>query len=189
MTQSWGAGVFDRLYEASEDPWQFQTSAYEQAKYAHTVKALGGERFARGLEIGCSIGVLTRLLAERCDHLLAIDASKPGLALAQRRCADLAHVIFARALVPADWPQGCFDLLVFSEILYFLSEADVRKTAVRAAAALAANGMVVLVNWTGATDTPCTGHRAAEVFADASGLQTRSSEAATSYRLDVLSAG
>ena len=52
-----GAAYFEALYAADEDPWDFTTSAYERAKYDRTVAALGDRRFARGLEVGCSIGV------------------------------------------------------------------------------------------------------------------------------------
>ncbi len=63
---------FDDLYAHDPDPWQFETSAYEAAKYDATLDALPIERFASALEVGCSIGVLTARLAPRCDELLAI---------------------------------------------------------------------------------------------------------------------
>ena len=58
---------FDAVYAASSDPWQFATSDYERAKYAATVAALPKPHFEQAFEIGCSIGVLTGLLAQRCS--------------------------------------------------------------------------------------------------------------------------
>ena len=51
---------FEGLYRKDADPWKFALSPYEQAKYDQTVLALGDEPVQRGLEIGCSIGVLTQ---------------------------------------------------------------------------------------------------------------------------------
>ena len=85
------ADYFDELYAGDPDPWGFETSAYEQAKYAATIDALEGRRYAGALEIGCSIGVLTARLAEHCDALLAVDAAQAAAdaraRAARRRCA------------------------------------------------------------------------------------------------------
>ena len=67
---------FDALYAADPDPWNFAASPYEQAKYALTLNAMPKPRYRSALEVGCSIGVLTRLLASRCDAVLAIDAAR-----------------------------------------------------------------------------------------------------------------
>ena len=188
MSLSWDAAVFDRLYAQSDDPWNFSGSAYEKAKYAHSLSVLGDRMFPRGLEVGCSIGVLTRLLAARCENLLAIDGSQPALTLARRRCPDLHGVRFARAQVPAEWPDQVFDLMVFSEVLYFLDSADLTAVAEKAAHSLAPSGLIVLVNWTGETNTPTGGDEAARHFIRASGLQSRHTAREPLYRLDVVAA-
>ena len=86
------AGYFDELYAGDPDPWGFETSAYEQAKYAATVDALEGRRYATALEIGCSIGVLTARLADRCDALLAVDAAQAATESASERLAAVRNV-------------------------------------------------------------------------------------------------
>jgi 2-polyprenyl-3-methyl-5-hydroxy-6-metoxy-1,4-benzoquinol methylase len=99
---------FQRLYDASPDPWGFASNPYEQAKYRETLLALGDRRFASGLEIGCSIGVLTRMLAPHCDALLGVDLVEQPLQAARTRCADQPRVRFQRMQVPAAWPAGQF---------------------------------------------------------------------------------
>ena len=116
---------------ASADPWAFRTSAYEQEKYRRTIAALGERRFRSGFEPGCSIGVLTRMLARRCDALLAADIVEEPLHTARRYAADLPWVRFARLRIPAEWPDGRFDLIVLSEVLYFLSPRDIATVAAR----------------------------------------------------------
>jgi SAM-dependent methyltransferase len=190
MSGSWSVDTFDRLYAASDDPWRVQTSQYEQAKYAATLAAIPGARSAAAFEAGCSIGVLTRALAARCDSVLAVDVSEAALRLARARCRDLPSVRFARMALPRGWPGGeTFDLMVFAEVLYFMDATDLRLTAAQAAASLGASGSVVLVNWIGETDTPMTGDAAADLFITASGLALESQTRAPGYRLDVLRNG
>jgi trans-aconitate methyltransferase len=181
---------FDQLYAADPDPWRFATSAYERAKYLVTLAALPARRFASGLEVGCSIGVLTRLLAAQCDRLLGVDVSAAPLVQARRSCADLRHVNFRQARVPVEWPAGRFDLIVLSEVLYFLSPAQIAATARRLEGCLLPGAAVVAVNWLGDTDTECDGDAAAELMIAATrGRLTRRLQLRMPrYRLDVFTA-
>ena len=188
MTESRRAEHFRRLYRAKDDPWDFTTSAYEQEKYRRTLAAVAGRRFVSGLEVGCSIGVLTRMLAGQCDRLLGIDIVEEPLAAARARCGDLPSVTFERMAVPEAWPDGVFDLIVLSEVLYFLSGEDIDLCAARAVDSLHPGGVVLLVNWLGRSDDPTPGDAAAERFIAACGLRVIWQERGVGYRLDVLHA-
>ena len=181
---------FDRLYATDPDPWKFASSEYERDKYAATLAALPRPRFARAFEVGCSIGVLTRQLAARCDAILAVDVAEAALQAAATRCQDQPHVQFARMVVPQDWPPGAFDLILFSEVLYYLNDTD-RAAATRLSLqSLLPGGAIILVNWHGPTDGFCTGDDAAEAMtaACAPALRPITQQRAEKYRLDVLSA-
>lgn len=143
---SLGRDYFARVYAQSSDPWNFSTSAYEQAKYRATIAALGGRRFARALEIGCSIGVLTSMLAEHCAALTAIDINDQALEAARARCAQLGNVQFALMPFPHAAPDGPFDLIVMSEVAYYWSDEDLQAAADFAATA-AAGGTLELVHF------------------------------------------
>src|SRR5271156_2900408 len=87
---------FEQLYTADPDPFGYAISPYEKRKYAATIGGLPRARFRRAFEIGCSIGVLTRLLATRCDNLLAVDVSQASLASARMRCRAMRNVRLRR---------------------------------------------------------------------------------------------
>ncbi len=161
--KSWPAAVFNDLYASNIDPWQFGGD-YEQEKYDATIALLGERRFQSALEIGCSTGVLTRRLAPRCRSLLAIDFAPAALAKARANCADLPHVRFQEAAIPRGFPWGLFDLIVLSEVLYFLDPVDLRATAGHVAISMAPNAAVPMVNYLGPTDSPCGGDEAANLF-------------------------
>lgn len=189
-TASLPPSYFDGCYADDPDPWRFATSAYERAKYAATLEALPRQRYAAALEVGCSIGVLTEALAARCDAVLGIDGAARALARARERCGGLRHVRFETAQVPGQWPEGTFDLILLSEVVYFLDAGDVARLAERAKACLRPGGDVVLVHWTGPTHYPLSGDEAAERFiARSAGFLQVGHQARTgAYRLDVLRA-
>jgi predicted TPR repeat methyltransferase len=188
MTESRPAGHFQQLYQASADPWKFQTSTYEQAKYRRTVGALEGRRFGSGLEVGCSIGILTRMLAPYCERLLGVDIVEDPLADARARCADQPGVRFERMQVPGEWPDDRFDLIVLSEVLYFLSADDIGRCALHVKNTLLPGGVVVLVNWLGRTDDPSSGDLAPNRFilAAEAFLRVVRQERHEGYRLEIL---
>ncbi|MDE1895514.1 MAG: methyltransferase domain-containing protein [Rhodospirillales bacterium] len=161
------AAHFERLYASDPDPWCFLSSPYEQRKYDLTLATLGERQFANAFEAGCSIGVLTARLAPRCNALLAADMVETALESARQRCAAMHQVRLAKLRLPAQWPPGRFDLILLSEILYFLSPAEVTETAKHCRASLAPGGSVLLVNYTGPTDDPCSGDEAANIFSGA----------------------
>ncbi|MDR3535414.1 MAG: SAM-dependent methyltransferase [Acetobacteraceae bacterium] len=179
---------FDALYAQDADPWRFASSDYERAKYAATLAALPMARCDAAFEVGCSIGVLTRQLAERCSTLLAVDVAEAALAQARRRCAGLDRVTVQRMRIPGEWPDRQFDLIVLSEVLYYLSPIDVVRTAARTQASLAPGGTVLLVHYTLPMDYPCDGNEASEIFIATSGLAVIRQRREAQYRLDLLQA-
>lgn len=179
------AGYFEDLYAADPDPWDFATSPYEAAKYDATVAALPRSRYGAALEVGCAVGVLTTRLAARCDALLAIDVAERALAEARARCAGVAHVTFAQAAVPDETPAGPFDLVVVSEVGYYLSPPDLARFERQLAARVVAGGHVVLVHWTGPTDYPLTADTVHAAFRGGS-WEPVTSGGDPAYRLDVV---
>lgn len=156
---------FEEKYRSDIDPWQFRTSDYEREKYAATIDSLGSARYANALEIGCSIGVLTALLAKRCDQVLAIDGSSTAIAAARQ--ARVPNATFQVGTLPQDFPAGRFDLIMLSEVMYYFVEVDLVRVAALCTAALRPGGDIVLCHWLGETDYPLTGRAASDLFTQA----------------------
>jgi SAM-dependent methyltransferase len=182
-----GRDYFEQLYTQEPDPWDFDTSDYERRKYDATLAAIGaGHRDA--LEIGCSIGVFTRRLAEVCQALLAVDIAETALDAARRRCVDKANITFRRMQVPDELPAGRFDLILLSEVGYYWSRSDLDRFLGWVPGALEPGGLFVLVHWTGATNYPLTGDEVHDHAAMRACDRLRLIRTATTdrYRLDVL---
>ncbi|WP_394768231.1 PIG-L family deacetylase [Lacisediminihabitans sp.] len=160
-----GAGYFDDLYARRADPWRLSTRWYETRKRAITVASLPAPRYRHGLEIGCSIGTLTLELASRCDALLAVDLADGALDAARERLRGLRHVSFAKIDVTREFPPGQFDLIVVSEVGYYLSRRDLVDLFASVAAHLEPGGTVVLCHWRHpVSDYPLLGDEVHEIM-------------------------
>lgn len=139
--------LFDALHARSEDPWGYTSKWYEHRKRALTLAALPSRHYSAGLEIGCSVGALSAELAERCARFLAVDASSTALAHAAERLAHLPAAEVRHLTVPQDWPEGDFDLIVVSEVGYYLSRKELTALFERVKTALLPGGTLVLCHW------------------------------------------
>jgi SAM-dependent methyltransferase len=159
-------GHFRERYRASPDPYKLAERWYEARKYALTVALLPRERYGTAFEPGCSIGVLTERLSSRCDSLLACDAIPDAVAAAQSRTAGRPGVRVEQRVVPGEWPTGSFDLIVFSEILYYFDDADLSQMLRLGLLALRPGGHLIAVHWRRpAPDHPRGGDDVHEILA------------------------
>ena len=174
---------FERLYADKIDPWSVLTRSYERDKYEATLRSLGQGCYRHALELGCSIGGLTRLLAERCDALTAVDTSAIALQRARELCR-LPNISFVQAHLPdGDW-SGSYDLVVLSEILYYFSVPALVRLADQLARVVNKRTEFVVVHWTGETDYPLTGDRATELFQCLMRAELHQRERHAWYRLE-----
>jgi SAM-dependent methyltransferase len=140
-------GYFDAMYAASADPWGFTSRWYEIRKYAISLALLPEQRYESAFEPGCSIGVFSEMLAPRCGQLLACDLAAAAVRSAAARTASLPNVQVEQRALPGDWPDGTFDLIVFSEFLYYFAGHDLRRVLSVATAALRPGGSLLAVHW------------------------------------------
>ncbi|MCO8274878.1 nodulation S family protein [Actinoplanes sp. TRM 88003] len=138
---------FEHMYARSSDPWSFATRWYDARKHALTVASLPARRYQSAFEPGCSTGLLTARLAERCDHVLAVDAVPAAVASAATHLAAASNVSLRAGRMPADWPGDTFDLIVLSELGYYFDDGDLTTLLDRAVASLEPGGDLVAVHW------------------------------------------
>jgi SAM-dependent methyltransferase len=138
---------FDDLYAGNSDPWRLATRWYEERKRAITAASLPQRRYGSGLEIGCSVGELTAVLAERCDALLGVDISDAAVQTATRRTSGYPGVRIAELDATVDFPDGPFDLVVLSEIAYYWDSTTLRTLLAEVKRELDADANVVACHW------------------------------------------
>jgi SAM-dependent methyltransferase len=141
------ASYFDDMYARSPDPWGFTSRWYEARKYAITMAMLPKANYRDAFEPGCSIGVLSQLLAPRCEHLLSCDIATAAVKSAAKRTATRRNVRVQQRALPRDWPKGQFDLIVLSEILYYFAGPDLDQVLNLTVAALRPGASLLAVHW------------------------------------------
>ena len=179
---------FESLYQRQPDPWGYETSPYELQKYADTVAALPQQSYQSGLEIGGSIGVLTQRLAPYCQALLSLDVSPTAQARARQRLSGMPHVQLEIMQVPDQFPDRAFDLILMSEVGYYLCETDLEITKQQILQALVPGGHLLLLHWLErADDFQLSGEQVHDCFLAAKTcLKPLVSLRRPQYRLDVL---
>ena len=182
---STGRRYFAEMYESDGDPWDFESSAYEHRKYALTLASLPRPRYGSAFEPGCSIGVLTGMLAARCDHLLATDVVPAALVRARNRLASQRHVTLEQQAIPEDWPEAMFDLIVLSEIAYYFDASDLARVIALVVKSTGTGAQVLGVHWRGATDYPLSGDSVHEIIAATPELAPVVHHVETDFILDV----
>ena len=159
------APYFEGIHERRDDPWGFETRWYEQRKRDVTIASLPDERYARALEIGCSIGVLTERLTERTDDLLALDVSAVAVQRARERLGSRARV--EQADVLDDFPEGAFDLIVLSEVGYYFGREGLERVLDDIEGALTDDGVLLACHWRHpVADYPLSGDEVHETIRD-----------------------
>ena len=181
------AEYFDRIYAEDSDPWGFATRWYERRKYDLTLAALPRERYRSCFEPGCSIGVLTEGLAARCDRVLAVDGAEKALAVARARLAPHPGVRVRRERVPQWWPPERFDLVVVSEIGYYLDVTTLEALFDAAAGSLEQAGDLVAVHWRlHAADYPLRGDAVHDRLRDHAAFAPVAAYEEEAFRIDVV---
>jgi LmbE family N-acetylglucosaminyl deacetylase len=136
---------FTQLYD-EDDPWGVATTWYERRKRATVLAALPRERYGTAVEPACGTGILTRDLADRCDRVLASDPVPAAVRRCREHTADLPHVDVSVGALPV-LPAVPADLVVFSEILYYLNDEDLTASVDAAVDLLGPDGHLVAVHW------------------------------------------
>ena len=143
---------FERLYLESPDPWNYQTSVYERRKYEYVLaRALQQTSANRSvLEVGCSVGVFSRMLAERFERVTAIDVSKEALAAASHYNRDAGNIRFVHSDLQLFAARSFdkdeqYDAIFCAEILYYIEQKDVEIVCGQLEKYLSASGIIVLV--------------------------------------------
>lgn len=189
-SNSLNQSYFDSVYQANEDPWSFETSDYERQKYEATLAALPNARYHNAFEIGCSIGVLTKELTNRCDQILAVDASELPLKAARVRLASHTSVVIQQMSVPDEFPDARFDLILVSEVGYYFALPDLERLRKLIIDHLKPSGHLLLVHWTPFVhDYPLTGDQVHDFFGESAEpdgpLTNLTNRRAETYRLDL----
>jgi predicted O-methyltransferase YrrM len=178
---------FEARYRSDPDPWRYRASRYERDKYAATLAACGAGPFDDAVELGGSIGVFSAMLAPRCRRLTTIDFSATAVEQARLQLQPHPHAAAVVGEIPAAIQRRRFDLVVASEVLYYLTRETLLATLAALEQRMPPGGTLVCVHWRQpGPERPLSAAEVHEAVRAQPWLALQRSEPPTKYLLDVL---
>jgi len=185
---------FQQLYQQDDDPWKVRQRWYEHRKRNVVLACLPDQRYRRAFEPACGNGEFTAVLAQRAEHLTASDMSPEAVRLTRQRlqrehASDASRVTLECQRMPQDWPEDAvFDLIVISEMLYYLQEPELLRVRQRCINTLAPGGTLLLCHWRRPfADRLADTDTAHELFDESPSLHHLARHAEDDFLLDVWS--
>jgi len=127
LGMGWSAQEFQQRYAAkSQDAWGYLESAAHAERSARILRAFAGWQPQRVLEVGCAEGFLTKRLLLLANQVVACDLSDLAAARAAAHCAGVGSGLFLTMDIRRKIPEGKFDTCLLSDVLYYLSPAEIR---------------------------------------------------------------
>jgi SAM-dependent methyltransferase len=172
------------LYARTDDPWEVGAPCCEAERIDAVARALPRPRYQAALDIGCGNGELARRIAPRCVTYTGLDAVPAALAAARRAVPGAR---FVRAFLPCalpEAPRGAYDLVMLSEMLYFLDRDAIADLAGRIDDGHPESDVIV-VTWRGPTGHTLGGDSAFAAYVAATFRSWRTARLTDDYRIGV----
>lgn len=139
---------FEHKYATHGDYFGYQSNPYELTKYERTLALVeqwrGNRRTA--LEIGCSVGVFTAMVAPEFEEMVATDIASEALGLAKTQVAGRGNVSYVQSDAISLNLGRKFDVIFCAEVLMYVREKDSALACAVLDAHLAENGLIIEVS-------------------------------------------
>lgn len=149
----------ERMYLERRDPWNYYSSSYERQKYERTLACVLEWRRAResALELACSVGAFSGMLAAHFDQVTAIDLSQEALRTAIEHNRGKKNLRFVQDDIRFFELGYQYDVIICAEVLmtpftrgglgdYYLKEEHSQRLCHKLDEHLGAHGTIFVVS-------------------------------------------
>ena len=116
---------FNSLYRNSSDPWACSDTKYryQLLKYSKLIALLPKREYRKALDVGCGLGMMSRLLAPYIGEGLGIELSQVAVENAAKISRSFPNLSFKQGDITklGETVEGKYDLIVLADVLYYLS--------------------------------------------------------------------
>lgn len=122
---------FDAHYKRYTNPFSLKGKKYEKQKLSDTLRLISAPHIEIAIDYGCGIGDASIALSGRANRILSIDGSAVALERLGARIMGrrLKNIELRHATIDDPWPIATAeraDLILASEVLYYLSASELR---------------------------------------------------------------
>lgn len=129
------------------DPWGYKSRWYEARRRQLIAAMLPHAHLGEVLELGCSTGLITALLAPRAQRVLAMDVSFAAVDKARQRLQAQPHVQVLHANLVTDWPADRFDSFLVCDVGYYLQQPQLEQLARQMSGSARPHSFVLVAHW------------------------------------------
>lgn len=138
--------VYDLAYRLKNDLFESEASEYEQHKLNRLIEIICQQNYKNVLDVGCGIGILAEKISPCCQRIIGIDFSPKAISLARNRCGKLENVSFLERDIRTFDFQDDYDLIIFSEVLYYLEDKFIERIINRLKKNLSDSARIIIVD-------------------------------------------
>lgn len=139
---------FDAIYRTQADPWQI--GAADSERYNLYFDLIEAAATARGtlVDIGCGFGAFLARFSGRFQRLIGVELAAEAIAKGRQRFPAIEFVQgSAGALAQALPGEARYDAVVFSDVIYYLDEAEKHAALRWIAGHLSPDGLGFIAAW------------------------------------------
>lgn len=137
---------FEDKFAANSDPWRTRSSAYERRKRDDLSHVVGPGRHGRVLEVAAGNGSNTPMLSCRALRLTVTEGTSSGVHLIRRVVQDEARIDVHQLDLAEHLPGRRYDMVVVSEVLYYLPDRTFSSFAGEVSRTLRPGGSLILAH-------------------------------------------
>ncbi|HEV7689706.1 MAG TPA: class I SAM-dependent methyltransferase [Hyphomonadaceae bacterium] len=118
---------FEAKYRKHGDYFGYRSNPYELEKYERTLALMRlwrPDTAQSALEIGCSVGVFTKMIAAEFSRVTAVDIAKEALAIAATEVGSTGQVTYVQSDLLSLKLNQTFDVIFCAEVLMYIREPD-----------------------------------------------------------------
>lgn len=116
---------FNALYKGSSDPWACSDTKYryQLLKYSKLIALLPKREYRKALDVGCGLGMMSRLLSPHIGQGLGIELSQVAVDNAVKLSHSFPNLRFKQGDITklSETAEGKYELIVLADVLYYLS--------------------------------------------------------------------
>lgn len=139
---------FEAKYRKHGDYFGYRSNPYEALKYERTMELMRAWRPSAdsALEIGCSVGVFTAMIAPEFDHVTAVDIASEALVLAAETTGHAPNVSYVQSDLVSLNAGRTFGVIFCAEVLMYIPEKQAAEACAVLDRHLAPGGLIIEVS-------------------------------------------
>lgn len=146
LGKGWDVIDFSVRYESPDkDSWSYTADPAHLERLQRILKALSPSEGKKVLELGCAEGFITKEIAKQAAQVVACELSPLAAERTRNACKGLSVRVIVGDIRTC-LPKETFDIILASDVFYYLTAAELSRVADTLAHGAAEDGRLIMAN-------------------------------------------